>query len=82
MIKRVGILVLGVFLFSVSYLPAQRSGRQLDEEQELLQVMHSIQSQTLFDYVKELASDKYWGRLSGTDDYNQSAEWVISHFKK
>lgn len=80
--KRIGIWVLIVFVFSVSYLPAQRSGMQLDEEQKLLQVMHSIHSQTLFNYVKELASDKYWGRLSGTEGYNQSAEWVISHFKK
>lgn len=44
--------------------------------------MHSIHSSTLFEYVKELASDKYWGRLTGTEGYNASARWVISHFKK
>jgi hypothetical protein len=79
--KRTGILVLVVVMVSVSYLPAQRAGTELDQEQKLLQVMHSIHSQTLFNYVKELASDKYWGRLSGTEGYNQSAEWVICHFK-
>lgn len=60
----------------------QRRERELTPEEELLQVMHSIHSQTLFDYVRELASDKYWGRLTGTEGYNQSAEWVISYFKK
>ncbi len=80
--KRIVIFILFVFVFSTSFLPAQRSGMELTEEQELLQVMHSIHSGTLFNYVKELASDKYWGRLTGTKGYNQSAEWVISHFKK
>ena len=61
---------------------AQGRGGQLTDEQKLLQVMHSIHSQTLYDYVAELASDKYWGRLTGTEGYNQSAEWVISFFKK
>ncbi len=43
--------------------------------------MHSISSHELFDYVKELASDKYEGRLTGTEAYNASAEWVASHLE-
>ncbi|HHF52648.1 MAG TPA: M28 family peptidase [Candidatus Aminicenantes bacterium] len=80
--KKIFVSVLCVFLLSASFLSAQRQRMELTQEQKLLQVMHSIHSQTLFDYVKELSSDKYWGRLTGTDGYNQSAQWVISHFKK
>ena len=79
-------LRLAVMLLACAGLMTQVSAQgrraQLSEEQQLLQVMHSIHSQILYDYVAELASDKYWGRLTGTEGYNQSAEWVASHFKK
>jgi hypothetical protein len=32
--------------------------------------------------VRELSSDKYKGRLTGTKGYNDSADWVISYLKK
>jgi len=70
------LLGLGYFL-AVQSLPAEEK-----EEEKLLQSVHSISSHKLFDYVKELASDKYAGRLTGTEEYNASAEWVVSHFKK
>ncbi len=73
---------LGIGLVLVTALRAQRREVELTEEQRLLEVMHSIHSQTLFGYVAELASDKYEGRLTGTDGYNRSAEWVIEHFKR
>jgi hypothetical protein len=65
------------FALSVQAQPAQQT-----DEQKLLQSLHSISSHELFDYVKELASDKYAGRLTGTEEYNACAEWVASHFKK
>ncbi len=80
--KKIGMLALFGFVLSMSWLYAQQSGRELDQEQKLIQVMHSIHSQTLYHYVEELSSDKYWGRLSGTEGFDQSAEWVISHFKQ
>jgi len=61
-------------------LPAQ--AQKLTEEQKLLQVMHSIDSHTLFCYVEELASEKYAGRLTGTAGFIKSAEWVSRHFEK
>ncbi len=70
------------FLFISSVPAAQRSPAKFSDEQKLLQVMHSISSQTLFDYVRELASDKYAGRLTGTEGFNESAEWVASYFKE
>jgi hypothetical protein len=65
------------FFLAVQSLPAQET-----KEEKLLESMHSISSCTLFNYVKELASDKYAGRLTGTEGYDASAEWVASHFKK
>lgn len=65
------------FVFAVRTLPAEQA-----DEQKLLQSMFSISSHKLFEYVKELASDKYAGRLTGTEEYNASAEWVASHFKE
>jgi hypothetical protein len=72
-----------LILFCISllgYLRAQEEPEQLTDEQKMLQVLHSISSHTLFDYVKELASDKYEGRLTGTEGYNASADWVAAHF--
>ena len=77
-----------LFLFSLGYFlissgaAVQRAPAKQTEEEKLLQSVHSISSHKLFDYVKELASDKYAGRLTGTEEYNASAEWVVSHFKK
>jgi hypothetical protein len=76
------VLVILVFLSSSTILSVQRSSDELTDEQKLVQIMHSISSHDLFMYVKELASDKYEGRLTGTEGYNASAEWVASYFKK
>ena len=73
--------ILACFIISPQGM-GQRQGRDLTPEEELLLVMHSIHSQTLYGYIEELTSDKYWGRLTGTEGFNQSAEWVISNFKK
>jgi hypothetical protein len=81
--RRLRIVLISLFCAGLaSQALAQGRGGQLSKEQQLLQVMHSIHSQTLYDYVAELASDKYWGRLTGTEGYNLSAKWVASHFKK
>ncbi|MFB0565653.1 MAG: M28 family peptidase [Candidatus Aminicenantaceae bacterium] len=61
---------------------AQTSTEKATDEELLLQSLHSIYSQRLFDYVKELTSDKYAGRLTGTPEYKACAEWVASLFKE
>lgn len=48
------------------------------EQQNLLRVFHSISSTQLYNYVLELCSDKYGGRLTGTKEYNEAAAWVAS----
>ena len=54
----------------------------LTGEQKLLAAMHLIESATLMNYVNELCSEKYGGRLTGTPEFNAAADWVISLLKK
>ncbi len=75
------VLALSYLILSMALAVQAQRAQQTDEE-KILQSLHSISSHELFDYVKELASEKYAGRLTGTEGYNASAEWVISHFKK
>ncbi len=60
---------------------AQRGRRQLTEEQQLLQAMHSIDSQSLYSWVDTLASEHFAGRLTGTRKFDECAEWVSDHFR-
>jgi hypothetical protein len=48
------------------------------EEAKLLEAMHLIQSQPLYNYVAELTSEKYGGRLTGTKEYAACVDWVES----
>ena len=50
--------------------------------QDFDNVMDSISSRILLDHVGELSSDRYAGRLSGTQEYKRAAEWTASLFKK
>lgn len=80
-----GILVsiVGIGLLTVG-LWAAPQGRQpvaLTDEQKVVQAMHLIQSRALYGYVKELVSDKYAGRLTGTPEYDNCVEWVVGLLK-
>jgi len=74
-----------VFILNISMASAQGQRGQAaapqTDEQKLLAAMHLISSHPLNDYVKELVSEKYGGRLTGTPEYNACAEWVISLLK-
>lgn len=69
------------FIFA-SFTSSVQAPGQDTQEVKLLESLHAISSHELFDYVKELASDKYAGRLTGTEEYNAAARWVASHFEK
>jgi hypothetical protein len=76
-----GLMVIGLGLSGLVPQPGQNPPAQ-NEEAKLLSALHSISSHTLYGYVKELVSEKYGGRLTGTAEYNASADWVISLLKK
>ncbi len=75
------LLIIGLMFLSF-ILTAQEPPQEVSEEEQFLQVFHSISSHKLFEYVKELASEKYGGRLTGTEEYNASARWTISLLKE
>lgn len=77
-------LIFGAIVIFGLLLPgvASSSSSLSADETQLLQVMHSISSHTLFNYVRELASEKYAGRLGGTEGFNRAAHWAAELFKK
>lgn len=79
-----GVLALCGTLISAQTPPVARASVPADQagEDTLLAVMHSISSQTLFDYVKELCSEKYDGRLTGTPGFDAAADWTIKLLKQ
>ncbi|HNV03625.1 MAG TPA: M20/M25/M40 family metallo-hydrolase [Vicinamibacterales bacterium] len=44
-------------------------------DERLLVAMHAVSSHTILDWVKELASDRFEGRLTGTRSYEAAAAW-------
>jgi hypothetical protein len=53
-----------------------------EKQEELLKSFHSISSHEILDFAKELSSEKYKGRLSGSPEYLQAAEWCAIKFKE
>jgi hypothetical protein len=76
-----GLLVVGLATPGLMAQPRPDQPAQTDEE-KLLSALHSVSSHRLYDYVKELVSEKYGGRLTGTAEYNFCADWVASLLKK
>src|SRR5512143_1792986 len=77
-------IALAVCLASALPLAGQ-PGRQAQapqtDEAKILAAMHLIQSQPLYNYVAEMVSEKYGGRLTGTKEYEACVAWVESLFK-
>ncbi|MFZ2053225.1 MAG: M20/M25/M40 family metallo-hydrolase [Candidatus Aminicenantales bacterium] len=73
-------LLIALFSFTgaVGQLPSQPTA----DDQKILSTLHTISSHTLYSYVKELVSDKYGGRLTGTPEYDACADWVASLLEK
>ncbi|MGB9836471.1 MAG: M20/M25/M40 family metallo-hydrolase [Candidatus Saccharicenans sp.] len=70
------VITVAGLLLKPAHLSAQNG--QTPEQQKLLPVFHSISSQQLYNYVLELSSARYGGRLTGTREYNEAAAWVAS----
>ena len=78
MIHSVGIRVLLLIALTARPLvPQDRQGETAaPNEERVLGSMHGISSITLLEHVKELTSDKYQGRLTGTPGYDAAARWA------
>lgn len=67
---------------AVTYLLIATSlfAQNQSSDEKLIEVLHSISSHDLYEYVAELSSDYYEGRLTGTEGYDLAAEWVATKF--
>jgi hypothetical protein len=68
------------FFFLWLLIAAVPSLGQDVQEETLLSAMHSISSHDLLEYVKIQCDDKYQGRLTGTKEYQECAEWLAGEF--
>ena len=64
------LLILGLSLACNLVSPGQ------SQQNQLLPATWDIKSEELMSYVVELAGDQYQGRLTGSEGYRKSAEWV------
>lgn len=84
--RKARVLILGLLVVGLGApgLTAwqQPSQPSQSEEEKLLSALHSISSHELYDYVKELVSEKYGGRLTGTAEYSACADWVAFLLKQ
>lgn len=75
--KNCFISLLALLFLGNSMLFAQKT-----DEEKLLDAFHSISSAELESYVKELSSEKYNGRLTGTPEFIACAKWVGELFEE
>ncbi len=76
------IFLSGSLVFMSLGAVAQDQAPKPDDQARVLEAFHGISSHALLEYVRELASDKYEGRLTGTASYDACAEWTAALLKK
>ena len=70
------LLIILIILSAWGSINAQATDRQI------IAAMHSISSHDLLDYVKTITDDRFAGRLTGTEDYRECAEWLAGFFRE
>lgn len=71
-----------LFTFFLSFIIFIQSTAQVNEKEDIINAMHSISSHDLMAYVETICDEKYEGRLTGTNEYIECAEWLASFFNK
>jgi hypothetical protein len=76
-------IILILLLCVVLPVGAQTKAKEtISPDTQLLNAMHSISSHEIFHYVQELCKDEFGGRLTGTDSYNKSAQWLADYLEQ
>ena len=73
---RIALLIVAIIL-----LPEIKAQQQRQQADPVLTAMHTISSHDLLEFVAIQCDDKYAGRLTGTPEYQECAEWLASMFK-
>ncbi len=71
--KKISFILLILITTSTSF-------SQDTNDKTALRAMSSISSQELMDWVKIMCDEKYAGRLTGTKEYQECAEWLAGEF--
>lgn len=61
--------------------PTRAAQAPASPQDRLVTAMHGISSNVILDYVKEMTSEKYGGRLTGTPGYDAAAAWTVGLLK-
>ncbi len=69
--------ILLIFLFTFTTF---QSFSQESDSDKIIETFHSISSHEILEFAKELSSEKYRGRLSGSPEYLDAAKWCAAKF--
>jgi hypothetical protein len=61
--------------------PSQAAAPAPPPADAVLMTMHAVSSNAILDWVRELTSEKYAGRLTGTPEYDACAAWAAGLLK-
>ena len=75
-LKRALVVWSWILLFSISFLSAQTPGPAAVKAQA------AIRWQDVYDYCRNLASERFGGRYTGDEKYLAMAQWAASKFKE
>jgi hypothetical protein len=76
------VIVLLITISAFAGAAGQAASRPAEEDQKVLDALHTISSHTLYGYVEELVSEKFGGRLTGTPEYDACADWIATLLEK
>lgn len=76
--KTVTFVVSLLLLASVTLVKAQET----TDQEKLRNAFHSISSNEIVGYVEELSAPQYKGRLSGSPEYLEAAQWCAGKFRE
>lgn len=68
-----------IFIF-LAALSCYAAYSQTGNEHAVIKAMHTISSHDLMSYAREMCDERYGGRLTGTREYQECAEWLASGF--
>jgi len=71
-----------ISLFIVLFLVAYNLKSQESDSNLLPETFHTISSHDVLDYAKKLSSPEFKGRLSGSPEFMQAAQWVATKFEE
>lgn len=69
-----------LIVIALSLLTGPFKAQDITEE-AVLKAMHSISSHDLLEYVQIQCDEKYQGRLTGTKEYQECAEWLAGEME-